>query len=73
MKIRRARVRVADRDGEELEEAARSTGASRGDDCRHDLADSASERPIFRDNQGGSRVAAARVSGPMFRIGFHAD
>jgi len=38
VEIRRAGVGVLDRDGEELEEAARSTGAGRSNQRRHDIS-----------------------------------
>ena len=59
-----AGVRVLDGDGEELEEAARSTGASRGDDRRHDHIAAGSEGPTFPDNERISPVAPARTCTP---------
>jgi len=71
VEICRAGVRVFDRDGEELEVAAGSTGASRGDDCRHDQITAGSEGPIL-DDERISCVRPARVSGSGFRLVFHA-
>jgi hypothetical protein len=48
VKIRRARVRVVDGDGEEFEEAARGSIAGRRDDRRHD---GSARRPCFYRRQ----------------------
>ena len=63
VEIGRAGIRVLDRDGEEFEEAARSTGASRGDDRRHDLIVACSEGPMFSDDERIFPIAPPRVSG----------
>jgi hypothetical protein len=49
MKIRRARIRVVDGDGEEFEKAARGIVAARRDDRRHD---GSARPPCFNQRSG---------------------
>jgi hypothetical protein len=72
MKLRGAGVWVLDGDGEEFEEAARSTGASGGDDRRDDRIAAGSEGPILLDDERMSCVPAPRVSVSGLRLVVHA-